>query len=762
MATAKQLRKKIDSELSKDSPNYVRVNELASQLADKTSDKIRFSVEASHINRLGLELVGKQETALSELLKNAYDADATEVAVDLTEFHKPGGTLIIRDNGSGMSEGVLKDAWMRISTTSKVESPTSPKYSRTRAGRKGIGRFATQRLGRHLELTTTVEGESFANVVKFDWDNDFGEGKNLSDVWTDINQIPAVKSESSTILKITKLRDRWTEAVLRRAWKSVLFLQPPFPLTKEIEDDNDGEVVDPGFQVKINGASNHEQLSEISLKSLLLDHALAEIKGKIGSNGKAKFTVKSSTLDLKDSMVSKKTFTEVGPTRFEARYFIFAGKIVPGISTKVAKKLGDEFGGIRIHRNKFRVLPYGETRNDWLKLDADVSRRAILVPGNNANFFGHVSISRKLNPNLEEISSREGLVENDAYDELVDFTRSGLEWAITRIASARNRKTKATQKDFVSEVRKPSEIIEQEIEEIIDDFGIEHDDSDKNDTSETNRLLDALSSAKKIIKDYEDGVDADKERSLAYENMLRILASLGLSIGVFGHEIKGSTNLTSATLSLIKIELDKLPNDTHKSELQNHYDELTKSIGRVFDLGGYVEDLTSHTGTRKLKRVPIRGTVNRFVKQFGSYLDKNSITFDIDETPKGLRTCKMHPSEMDSVLFNLMTNSMKAFRRAKTKNPKIKISAEARGKHVFLRFEDNGHSISEVHKERIFDPFFTTTEYSEDDVAGPGTGLGLTIVSDIAENYGGTIELVSPSRGFKTCFEFSVNNRDKK
>ncbi|MEQ1119865.1 ATP-binding protein [Acinetobacter junii] len=128
---------KIKKELEKEQPDWALIEKLSSTVIDSKEDSLRFHVDAGHINKLGFELVGKQETALMELIKNAYDADATEVTVDFFNAEKEGGTLVIQDNGSGMDLETIKTAWMNISTDFKQENKISPKYGRVRAGRKG-------------------------------------------------------------------------------------------------------------------------------------------------------------------------------------------------------------------------------------------------------------------------------------------------------------------------------------------------------------------------------------------------------------------------------------------------------------------------------------------------------------------------------------------------------------------------------------------------------------------------------------------------
>jgi hypothetical protein len=144
--------------------------------------KYRFTTDAGLIARLGRELVGKPETALTELVKNAYDADATEVDVVL----KKGKTLrdsalVILDNGSGMSLEDLTASFLRVASDTKVRQPRSQRYKRVRAGRKGIGRFAAERLGHRLILDTGSGDSSPSLQLTVDWD-EFVPGRELNQV----------------------------------------------------------------------------------------------------------------------------------------------------------------------------------------------------------------------------------------------------------------------------------------------------------------------------------------------------------------------------------------------------------------------------------------------------------------------------------------------------------------------------------------------------------------------------------------------------
>ena len=148
---------------------------------DNKIERVGFSVDAGLIQRLGYELVGRAETAVSELIKNSYDADATNVDVNFINTDEIHGTLIIMDNGSGMSQKQLIDGFMRISSTDKIHNPISKKYNRTKAGRKGIGRFATQRLGTKLTIITQTKEEDTAIKVSIDWDR-YVVDQDISDI----------------------------------------------------------------------------------------------------------------------------------------------------------------------------------------------------------------------------------------------------------------------------------------------------------------------------------------------------------------------------------------------------------------------------------------------------------------------------------------------------------------------------------------------------------------------------------------------------
>ncbi len=77
---------------------------------------INFTVDSALLRELGERLVGKPHIALAELVKNGYDADATEVQIEL---RRDQDRIVVTDNGHGMTFDQFRDYWMRLGTPHK-------------------------------------------------------------------------------------------------------------------------------------------------------------------------------------------------------------------------------------------------------------------------------------------------------------------------------------------------------------------------------------------------------------------------------------------------------------------------------------------------------------------------------------------------------------------------------------------------------------------------------------------------------------------
>jgi len=170
-------------------------------LPEERTGTLQFSVDARHLRQLGRELVADSTTAVAELVKNAYDADATRVSVAFRDATaNAGGKLTIEDDGQGMTLADIESRWMRISTPIKEREPRTVLFDRIRAGKKGIGRFAAESLGRRLLLSSTVAGSPEAVEVEFNWDREYEDGTDLEDIRNHYKIVIASKDEHWTRL----------------------------------------------------------------------------------------------------------------------------------------------------------------------------------------------------------------------------------------------------------------------------------------------------------------------------------------------------------------------------------------------------------------------------------------------------------------------------------------------------------------------------------------------------------------------------------
>ena len=335
MRTEQEIKTELAELLKAEKPNYSAILALSNELAQLDSEHVRFSVDAGLINRLGKELVGKGETAISELIKNAYDADATKVDLVFKNALKPGGTLIIDDDGVGMSYEELINGFMRISSSDKIHNPVSLKYKRRKAGRKGIGRFSTQRLGSELTIITQTENLDLAIRAFIKWD-EFITDRNLSDISFAIDFIPKTKQNGTTLI-IDCLNDGWTDAAIKRAYKYTENLLIPEPLSSE-RKKWDKERNDPGFKAKLYRDSISDSNCIIDEHTAFYNHALAVIEGYIDHNGNGFWRMTSPKLDAtnavyqpigKDRDNHSSKFSHIHDIYFKTYYLIYDSDLIP-------------------------------------------------------------------------------------------------------------------------------------------------------------------------------------------------------------------------------------------------------------------------------------------------------------------------------------------------------------------------------------------------------------------------------------------------
>jgi signal transduction histidine kinase len=743
------LKGKLGTLLKQESTDFQGIVEVAAEIAKREPGVVRFTTDAAMVRRLGQELVAKQETALAELVKNAYDADATTCSVTISDASN--GSMEIVDNGSGMSRADLENGFMRLASDDKVRNPVSRKYGRARAGKKGIGRFATERLGAMLTIVTQTEEEDQAWKVTIDW-SAFEQGQDIGLIPNTISQVPKERPHGTRLL-IEGLNDGWTEAEVRRVYRYVATVIKP--VFDEIQTQHaEG---DPGFSLELR-RSGHDAERLINAESEVFDLAQGFIEAEIDDSGRTTWSVTSNRWGVSDQNQPigldrnrPAPLEHTRNVRLRAHYFIQSRELL-GASTSLVRELLDEYGGILLYRNGYRVAPYGDKDDDWLGLD--YKRTSTFAPINSRVFLGFVALTDPEGAFFEETSSREHLIETAAFAEVRKIMSSVLEAAVRRIESARGKgrgAAKVRDEGSGQRAATEAEAAATELEQLLGNPVVARMLAPEQ--REQFRL-----SLDRIKRSARDTAEIVRERDdlLRELNLLRILASMGLTIAEFTHDFSALAETMELSVQAIKRDAAISP-----EALDATLAQFEDQFRRVRSYTAHFGSMMTSNASRSLEPIDLYAFAREFRSDLSALFDRRGMQLNVERpTEYEIYTKKMHRSEWSSMLLNLLTNSIKAVKRAQRPGRFLIRVGTAGPGFVFLEFTDNGDGIPKENRERVFDAFFTTTGGTSgrdaDATEAIGTGLGLKIVADIAESAGGRAEVVDPPDGYATSIRITV------
>jgi signal transduction histidine kinase len=714
--------------------------------------RLTFSADCQLLFQLGEQLVTRRSVALAELVKNAYDADATKVVVELDGVTEPGGTITIEDDGGGMNLETIRNAWMRIATTEKTEHPHSGRFSRPRTGSKGIGRFACRRLADKLEIESIAYRDQSSRVkesvrVIFDWAK-FIPGEEISSIPVVYHLAPASRDAPTGVtLTLSGCRETWGRDDIREVRRDLLNLQPPFPLVRTSRGRRrDAEDQDPGFSVRLVAAEFPGEGG--SFTSQVRKAAWGRLDGQVDSKGSAVFRYRIRDGQPESWSPPDSVFPATGPFRFRIYHFVYDKEHLKGTGQQLVpmRELGRRFGGVRVYLDTFRVFPYGNDTDDWLNLDFDKGRRLtgmpdsiaglaedlvrpmLDLPGNN-NLFGAVFVSRDTNPDLQPTASREGFVAHPASDQVHDAVRLAIDWMTVQYA--RNEQPRRAEKTRLREASDPVERI-RDARDTIAELGEEVPRESRT------QMVQALDLAI-------EAAERQQVEQISELSLLRVLASTGTMIVVFNHELRAMLGGLRGVYTDLAESAASLP-----ARYRSQYDDIHRDLGdwvqSAEHQGELIGLLLGAESRRRRRRLVLRRLVSEMELPFSRYMREQGITF-VNEAPDALRTPPMFECEIQSVLLNLLTNALKAVRT--TEEKRVGVIATQKPSAVEMLFVDTGIGIARDRWETAFEPFDTDSE--PDIILGTGTGLGLKIVRDLVEVYGGSVGFTDPPAGWRTC-----------
>jgi len=354
------------------------------------SETPKFKPRARLMTLLGDQLIRDSGIAVFELVKNAYDADATFCKIFLKNIDQKGDSteIVVQDDGCGMDLNTVMNVWLEPGTDMRKQQrealKRTPRFNRLPLGEKGVGRFAVHKLGRKTEMVTR-KADCEEVVVTIDW-NIFTNTTYLSDVPINVITRPPevfLDGKTGTLIRITDLTESpWTRGLVRSLYRAVTSICSPFQRPEEflpeviLEGSNKLDWLK-GLLVVTDAIESAPFCFKAKIQNGILDykyefkpgHKLTRVEPRISSN-------KMPIMALSDSGENEGVAldpTTIGTVEIEFYIFDRSSQILKLTASdpKGLKDFLDQNGGVRVYRDGIRVFDYGEPGNDWLNLGVE-------------------------------------------------------------------------------------------------------------------------------------------------------------------------------------------------------------------------------------------------------------------------------------------------------------------------------------------------------------------------------------------------------
>lgn len=679
-----------------------------------------------HLLTIGRDLIQDQYAAIVELVKNSFDADASRVDVKFF-VQKEKFTIVVEDDGHGMTKDTVINKWLVPSTDDKLKRKISPS-GRNMQGRKGVGRYAASILGDSL-LLETVDDSKKKTSIYVNWQQ-FEKAEYLSDVEV-LVETSVSEEKKGTRLTIDGGLSYVTE------WDDKQFIKLKYELKKLIspfKDTNSGISEHNNFDICLS-FYGFDFIPDTEKEEIIEPYPIVElfdykISGNLDRNGKGHFLYENqkSKNTLKEQIyIDLGRSTGCGSLTFDIRVYDRESEAIDQLIQRglkdeqgsylgklQARQLLNEYNGIAVYRNGFRIRPLGDPEFDWLRLnDQRVQNPSLRVGGNQV--IGYVQIESEELSNLEEKSARDGLKENSSYLRLKEISKDILEQLEQRRYGYRKkeglgRKTlkieSALQKLFEFDELK------DEIRNKLNKEGV-----DQNITDEIiSKISDSEEKKNKIIVDVKNAV-------AVYQGQ----ATLGKIINVILHEGRRPLNYFKNQISNFEFWATEFKTNLRQESLDEII-PIISGIGqnaKIFvNLFGRLDPLAAGKRGEKKKLF----LLNELISIKGVF-ENELIQNHIECIISGNEDSSIYGWNQDlyAIFTNLIDNSIFWIKEKDSKNRKITIDIVTNGDQLaYIDYRDTGPGIERhlIESQLIFDPEFTTKKN--------GNGLGLAIAGEAA------------------------------
>jgi signal transduction histidine kinase len=740
-------------------------------------ENLHFTVDSALLSELGEKLVETVHLALVELVKNSYDADATEVKAIFTKGPEGKSQIQVIDNGTGMNFQEVENYWMRIATTDKAEKNVSTIYGRPRTGSKGIGRFCCRRLGRELQLVTVgrKNGQYQKTEVIFPWNN-FKPGTDVTEIDCPGGQSVLAGGPTGTTLKINDLVDEWNTRGYEYLKRQLAVLVANRGTRRK------GYLEDPGFNIILEAPQFEGGLR--NLREDLINAGWGTLTAYVNKEHQAVCELHALGIGRK-TIVSKEEYLHLRNIKLKIGILVddrnqLRDKRV--LSLGALRKILHDWGGVQIKYKGFRVYPYGD--DDWLDIDRDRGlrktkpkdelysfaeslkgidpSRSLLNMLSMRSYVGEVVIGINA-PGFEMKASREGFIKSEAMDELKPFARFAVDWAtIWREYYLRTQAKKTTEiaRAYLEEVLKedvaPEKIVEAAVTYI---------------QREVKNISSLLPSKNKRHLERSLGLATDaiiKHEQSNREELrhLRLIASTSTLLLIFSHEVRSLLGMLESNQSALAV-IEKNLSGKDRNVVKETRAGLSEAKNRFNQLLDMTSLIAIDSRTAVPNNLALRERVEKAVEAFRLIVSSYEIDIDPKQIPTNIAVKSMLEAELYAILLNVLSNSIKSVIAAGGEK-KIRITADREDRRTVIRIMDTGIGLDPSKFEEVFVPFIADPEGKlyrllakkmnpqDKYIVGTGSGLGLSIVKEIVHVHSGTIAFLKPKGNWKAELEIKL------
>lgn len=715
------------------------------------------------VRTIGDQLISGPEAALIELVKNAYDADSSYVAIEINppEDELSEGFIVVSDDGHGMTSSDLLEKWLEPATDNKVQNKKSPRQ-RTLLGAKGIGRFAASRLGSHLILETVSqdsEGSSERSRLVVDW-NVFESAKYLDEIDLDIQQSKAeVGAATGVKLTISKLRDAWTKKQLEQLVRELRRLLSPVAkddatfkiylnLSRYTQESHGfvGQELVSGWQFE---EPTLDEVSRFEVRPFKIQDVYHyRVVGTFDNRGSfiGSFINGRSSSALAPIEIPGPALSDeeqyCGPVALQLNLYdregpaiqeLFEAAGARGIGRLESRRILDESVGLGIYRNGFRIRPYGDADSDWLELE----RKRVQDPSKRIGLnqvWGLVEVAAERDSGLIERSSREGFEHNGAFIRLKRLLEGVIAHAEAfrldyrqRVGLSRRKAANPQEVQMTAELR----ATQRAVADLPDRFRA--------------RVQKALSKDKEALKTAIEDLETTQQ-ALASRSTLGLVVSQVLHDGR-----RFLADIATRSGTLVK----GAPRLLEESKFGEHFRATFGKNAMLIqasaaDLGRLFKTLDPISGRRRgrAKDFDPKLVIERCLDLFNDAIVDARIQVRIlhdDDVP----TVHGFEGDLVAAVLNIVDNAIYWLKISTAEPRELELSFRKTVNYVRLSISNNGPRVDEKSQDRLFEPGFT--------LKPEGSGNGLAIARE-ALRYS-SWDLAFDSEAENTCFVIEMTRK---